>query len=304
MDQGSVLPSQQVCRTEICRGTKYYRPWLNPCAILFIFLLSGCSGSADMEARGRAGSQSEHLGPTLPFTLPSLETLPADDRSDLIRLGYHLVAHTQEYARAYVGNALNCTNCHLNAVRTPHSAPFVGLAMVFPEYRARNARVNRLEDRLDDCFERSMNGRPLPPESRDKAALIAYIEWLSEGVSKEAVSSWRGFRRIASSRQPDPARGKVLFEARCGACHGAGGQDTAIAPPMWGPRSYNIGAGMARMSLAASFIKESMPLGQGGSLSAEDAYDLAAFINRQPRPDFAKKHLDWPQGGKPVDTLY
>ena len=59
-----------------------------------------------------------------------------------------------------------------------------------------------------------------------------------------------------------------------------------------------------RLDTAAAFVKANMPLGQGGSLSDDDAYDVAAFFTRQPRPDFARKHLDWPKGGKPKDARY
>lgn len=237
------------------------------------------------------------------FVPPSLETLPSDERGAKIRYGYQLVANTQEHARGYVGNALNCANCHLDAGRKLHAAPYVGLMSVYPEYRSRNARINTIEDRLDQCFERSLNGRALPPGSREKEAIVAYIAWLSEGVSLESAKQWRGFMRITPTRQPDASKGRALFVAKCTACHGADGQGMA-APPLWGHRSYNIGAGMARASLAAAFIKANMPLGQGGTLSDDEAYDLATFINSQPRTDFQGKLNDWPKGGKPADALY
>jgi thiosulfate dehydrogenase len=238
------------------------------------------------------------------FVPPPLETIPNDERGAKIRYGYQLVVNTQEHARAYVGNALNCASCHLDAGRKLHAAPYVGLISVYPEYRSRNARVNTIEDRLDQCFERSLNGRALPPGSREKEALGAYIAWLSEGVPVDSAKQWRGFPRIAPSRPPDPAKGGALYAVKCSACHGADGQGTTAAPPLWGPRSFNIGAGMARASLAAGFIKANMPLGQSGTLTDNAAYDLAAFIVRQPRPDFPGKANDWPKGGKPDDTLY
>ena len=238
------------------------------------------------------------------FAPPAPEAIPNDERGVKIRYGYQLVVNTQEHARGYVGNALNCAHCHLDAGRKLHAAPYVGLISVYPEYRSRNARMNTIEDRLDQCFERSLNGRALPPGSREKEAIVAYIAWLSEGVSIESARQWRGFLRITPTRTPDPANGRALFAAKCTACHGADGQETAAAPPLWGPRSFNIGAGMARVSLAAGFIKANMPLGQGGTLTDDESYDLAAFINGQPRPDFPSKVYDWPKGGKPADSPY
>ncbi len=234
---------------------------------------------------------------------PPLEAMPNDERGAKIRYGYQLVANTQEHARAFVGNALNCASCHLEAGRKLHAAPYVGLISVYPEYRSRNARINTIEDRLDQCFERSLNGRALPPGSREKEAIVAYIAWLSEGVSLESAKQWRGFPRITPSHQPDLGKGRALFATQCTTCHGADGQG-ASAPPLWGPKSYNIGSGLARVNLAAAFIKANMPLGQGGTLTDDEAYDLAAFINSQPRPDFPGKVNDWPKGGKPTDSPY
>ena len=262
--------------------------------------LGGCATiEADDSELPTASSRTEAV-----FTPPDPDTIPATATGDVIRSGYRLVIDTQHQARAYVGNALNCTNCHLDAGRRLGAAPFVGLATLFPEYRARNDRMNRLEDRLDDCFQRSMNGRPLPPGSHEQAALVAYINWLSQGVPKDAARTWRGFRRISAARQPDPLKGKALFAGQCAACHGDDGHGTLTGPPVWGARSFNIAAGMARVSLAAAFIKANMPLGQGGTLSDDEAYDLAAYITSQPRPDFAGKAGDWPKGGRPADSPY
>jgi len=238
------------------------------------------------------------------YVPPSLEAIPNDARGAQIRYGYQLVTDTREYAGAYVGNALNCSNCHLDAGRKPHAAPYVGLMSVYPEYRSRKGGVSTIEDRLDQCFERSLNGRALPPGSREKEALVAYIAWLSEGVPVEEAREWRGFLKLAPTRAADPANGRALYAVQCAACHGGDGQGTAAAPPPWGPRSFTIGAGLARASLAAGFIKANMPLGRGGMLTDDEAYDLAAFIVRQPRPDFPGKINDWPKGGKPADVPY
>ncbi len=150
----------------------------------------------------------------LGFAPPSLETLPNDERGAQIRYGYQLVANTQEHARGYVGNALNCANCHLDAGRRLHAAPYVGLMSVYPEYRPRNASVSTIEDRLDQCFERSLNGRALPPGSREKEAIVAYIAWLSEGVPVESARAWRGFLKLAPTRTPDPGAAARQLEHR------------------------------------------------------------------------------------------
>lgn len=245
-----------------------------------------------------AGSQASSFHP------PTLEVIPDTEEGKAIRYGYEIVVNTQQHVKDFLGNALNCRNCHLDAGRVPHAGPFVGVYPALPEYRSRNAKMNTLEIRINDCFERSMNGRKLPSDSPEMGALIAYMAWLSQGIPVGSHIPERGFPRIKSSRPPDPVNGRQLYAGKCAVCHGADGQGTSSGPPVWGPGSYNTGAGMARLSIAASFIKRNMPLGQGGTLSDEEAWDLAAFINSQPRPEFAGRAQDWPKGGKPNDIVY
>ncbi len=273
-------------------------------AILGMTMLVSCSGESalvktdELRGAGQTGSAEMEFAP------PSPDTIPGSQLGEQIRLGYLIVVNTQEFAKPYVGNRLNCTNCHLDGGLNPNAASFVGLAAIYPEYRPRSARVNTLADRVNECFERSLNGRALPPDSSKLQAVVAYITWLSRGVPNGATLPWRGLQRIESRRSLDPANGKQVFANKCAFCHGLDGQGTMAAPPVWGPQSYNIAAGMARVSVAAAFIKSNMPRSWGWSLSDDDAYDVAAHINAQPRPDFPGKTNDWPKGGKPSDSPY
>jgi thiosulfate dehydrogenase len=243
---------------------------------------------------------------------PGWHDAPAPDGpvGEAIALGRRILAHTPENAPTYSGNALNCSSCHLDGGRTPWSAPWVGIWGVFPEYRSRSAKVISLQDRINDCFERSLNGRPLPLDSREMMGILAYMQWLSREVPTGKSIAGRGFLRVKSTQTPDPARGARVYARKCALCHGNEGQGTfavsgeMIYPPLWGPKSFNIGAGMARLNTAAAFVKANMPFGQGGSLSDQEAFDVAAFFTRQPRPDFAAKLEDWPKGGKPDDARY
>ena len=235
---------------------------------------------------------------------------PDGPLGEAIAFGRRILTHTPANVPAYAGNALNCTSCHLDGGRTRWAAPWVGIWGVFPEYRSRNAKVNALQDRINDCFERSLNGRPLPLASQEMIGILAYMQWLSREVPTGKSVAGRGFLRIKSTEAPDSARGARIYAQKCALCHGDGGQGTytpsgeQVYPPLWGPKSFNIGAGMARLNTAAAFVKANMPLGQGGSLSDQEAFDVAAFFIRQPRPDFAGKLGDWPKGGKPDDARY
>lgn len=238
------------------------------------------------------------------FAPPSPETIPGDLRGEQIRLGYKMVVDTQGYGKRYVGNALNCTNCHLDAGLNPNAASFVGISLLYPRYHERAGWQMSLADRINECFKRSLNGKSLPPDSVKLTGIVAYIEWLSQNMPAGSAVPWRGIPRLTTTHQPDPLNGKRVYEQKCVFCHGSDGQGTMTAPPVWGPRSYSIGADMARISVAASFIKANMPRGWGWTVTDDEAFDVAAYINTQPRPDFPDKIHDWPKGGKPVDAPY
>jgi thiosulfate dehydrogenase len=241
---------------------------------------------------------------------PPEDAIPDGPVGEAIRLGQKILRQTPAYAARYSGSALTCTNCHTDGGRTPYASPWVGIWGVFPEYRSRNARVNLLEDRINDCFERSMNGRALALDSQEMRAILAYMRWISTGVPTGQDGPGRGFRRITSPAPADPKRGQRIYADKCAVCHGQDGEGTygaqgeTVFPPLWGPRSFNLGAGMARLNTAAAFVKVSMPLGQGGTLTDQEAFDVAAYFTQQPRPDFAGKRKDWPQGDKPEDARY
>ena len=244
---------------------------------------------------------------TVPFVVPAPQTIPDGPLGDAVRRGLSIVNATRVALPGNVGNALNCASCHLNGGTVANAAPFVGLWGVFPEYFARSGRVDTLADRINDCFARSMNGKPIALDGEPMRALLAYIAWLSSGVPTGASVEGRGFAVIAApARAPDPGRGATLYTQRCAECHGAdgGGLNNVGGvygmPPLWGPQSFNDGAGMSRAAVAAAFIRTKMPLGRGGSLDDRDAWDLAAFITSAPRPPFAGAANDYPAGGRPA----
>jgi thiosulfate dehydrogenase len=246
--------------------------------------------------------------PQVPLSAPAADSIPAGPLGDAVKLGQSIVVNTQDTVKPYLGNGLDCVSCHLDGGRVAWAAPLVGLTGVFPEYRTRSARVESLEDRINDCFLRSMNGRALPQGSAQMVAMLAYIAWLSQGVPTGSEVIGRGFREIAAPATPDPVRGKALYAQKCAACHGATGQglrgagNAFVFPPLWGSQSFNTGAGMARVSIAAAFVQAKMPLGNGGTLSDQEAYDIAAYFTAQPRPAFAAQAKDWPKGERPADA--
>lgn len=237
------------------------------------------------------------------FVPPADSLIPAGAEGTTIRRGRALLLHTRDSLPAHVGNRLRCTSCHLDGAVRPGAMSLAGVYARFPQYRPRSAIVERLEDRINDCFRRSMNGTPLAVEGADMRDMVAWLAWISRGVPLGSTVPGHGSPAVPP-RVPDPAAGATLFAADCSRCHGGAGEGTVIAPPVWGDSSYNIGAGMARVRTLASFLRHNMPYDRPGSLTDQQAYDLAGYINSQPRPDFPGKELDWPSGDPPPDVAY
>ncbi|MCP6698388.1 c-type cytochrome [Pseudomonas donghuensis] len=251
------------------------------------------------------------------FETPRLANLLAAANADQVIRGMRLHLQTRELLPNNVGNALNCTSCHLNAGTVADGSPFVGVSAFFPSYAPRAGKEVTLEERINGCFRRSMNGKPLPPQSADMQAMVAYFDWMKMNTLQGDKVAGRGVGKIDTAIKPDLDNGKQVYAEQCAVCHGSNGEGLAredgslVYPPLWGEQSFNIGAGMARTYTAAAFVKRNMPigfhekfpLGQGG-LSDQEAVDVAAWFSQQPRPDFPDKVKDWPNGGKPVDARY
>ncbi|MGB9982307.1 c-type cytochrome [Herbaspirillum sp. AP02] len=251
------------------------------------------------------------------FVTPRLADMLGEKNASQLTRGARLNIETSRMLPGHVGNALNCASCHLNAGTVADGSPYVGVSAFFPSYAARAGRLITLEDRINGCFQRSMNGKPLPPGSEDMKAMLAYIDWMRRDTRTEDKVAGRGVGKIDPQLKPDPVNGQRVYTAQCALCHGEQGQGVKnqasqwVYPPLWGDASFNIGAGMARTYTAAAFVKRNMPialhdrfpLGQGG-LSDQEALDVAEYFTHQPRPDFAPKVNDWPRDKKPADARY
>jgi thiosulfate dehydrogenase len=255
---------------------------------------------------------------------PDIRSLKDDPVDRLVNYGHALFTETAkeigpaaaDEAKRYAGNNLNCASCHLQGGTQPFAMPVTGVWGQFPQYRAREGEVDTLEDRINGCMERSMNGRALPLDGREMRAFLVYMKWLSTGIPDGVtIVGGRALSIKEPQRAADLAHGAQVYAQVCAVCHGADGQGQRNAagagyqfPPLWGPDSYNDGAGMARLLAAAGFIKGNMPLGTTFSapvLSDDDAYDVAGYINSHPRPQKPNLDRDYPNRlQKPVDTPY
>ena len=256
--------------------------------------------------------------PRNPLTDPSLD----DSRlANEIRSGFRIFTNTGVEAARFTPGRMTCNNCHLNGGQREKSLPLVGITGMFPEYNRRSGRLFTLGDRIVDCFLRSQNATGSAHEdeelpsltAREVLALSAYLTWLSKGFEAGKNPPWRGQNTIPPAKlipigSLQPAKGEAIFKERCITCHGIDGQGVAVGDkkpgPLWGPDSWNDGAGAARVYTLAGIIRYSMPYLDPGSMTDEEAQHLAVFINSQPRPVFPFKDKDYRTEKLPVDSVY
>lgn len=239
------------------------------------------------------------------------------EEQELTRYGRELIAHTAEYlgpkgSVRNLSNGMNCQNCHLNAGTQPWGNNYAAVQATYPKFRERSGSVENQIKRVNDCFQRSLNGKPLDSTSREMRAILAYIKWLGTDVRPKRAPRGSGIYKIKGlKRAADPTHGLVVYTQKCQSCHqanGAGllaeGGRSYTYPPLWGKHSYNIGAGLFRLSNLAGYVRYNMPLGatyERPQLTDEEAWDVAAYINSQPRPAMDVSR-DWPNiAGKPFD---
>jgi thiosulfate dehydrogenase len=258
--------------------------------------------------------------PRNPLTDPSLDD---SKLSKDIKWGFRIFTNTPGEVPHLAPGKISCNNCHLNGGQREKSLPLVGVAGMFPEYNRRAGRLYTLADRVVDCFIRSENGtgvieaqgqQVLPtPTSKEVLAVAAYITWLASGSEVGKNPPWRGQNTISMENlipvdKLDPVRGEALFKQHCVNCHGENGQGVQIgdkkAGPLWGPDSWNDGAGAARVYTLAGIIRYAMPYLYPGGLTDEEAQQVAAFINTRPRPSFPFKDNDYLVEKLPVDSVY
>ena len=221
--------------------------------------------------------------------LPHSASSPAlakGSTEDLAALGKRIFHDTPNEARPYVGARLACASCHLNDGTTPYAAPMTGIAPLFPEFSPRVKRMISLRDRIDECFILSENGRPLPENGKEMAAMVAYIESLSTQNDGGAEPSGRGLVNLPAL-SGNPQRGEAIYAAQCAACHGSEGNGVGSTnPPLWGPESFNDGAGMSGIENMAAFVVKNMPPTSTGSLTPQQAFDVSSYIHTKPRPKY------------------
>jgi thiosulfate dehydrogenase len=247
------------------------------------------------------------------WTGAGVNQIPVTTQGELIRYGRKLIENTALYLGpkgtvAHISNGMNCQNCHLDAGTKPWGNNYGAVASTYPRLRERSGVVETIAKRVNDCFERSLNGKAIDSTGKEMRAIVAYIKWLGSDVSKGTRPKGSGIMELPLlSKAADPVKGKLVYTTTCERCHGKNGEGQMNAalngytyPPLWGNNSYNNGAGLFRLSKFAGFVKNNMPNSlnyHSPQLTNEEAWDVAAYVNSQPRPskDLRK---DWPDNKK------
>ncbi|MGH2553974.1 MAG: c-type cytochrome [Chitinophagaceae bacterium] len=261
-------------------------------------------------------TKSKHNDPE-DWQPPDINLVPQTAEGEMIRYGRDLIVHTSTYFGpkgniAPITNGMNCQNCHIWAGVKPFGNSFASVASTYPKFRDRSGILESVEFRINDCMERSLNGTSIDSASKEMKAMVAYLNWVGQFVKKGVKPTGSGNPDIPYlNRAADPINGKSIYVDKCQRCHGHDGEGlfyedstTYRYPPLWGQQSYNVSAGLYRLSRLAGFIKYNMPFDLAQStpqLTDEEAWDVAAFICSQPRPE-KKFTQDWPVlEKKPLD---
>ncbi|SUB82784.1 Cytochrome c [Pragia fontium] len=217
--------------------------------------------------------------------------IPDNEFGKIAEQGKMIFNNPSLYASQYVGNSLTCSNCHLDSGTKAGSAPLWAAYVSYPAYRSKNNHVNSFQERLQGCFRFSMNGKAPALGSPELVALESYAWWLAKGTAINPDEIGRGFTKLSKPAKPaDYARGQIVYQERCAMCHAADGSGQTdnnghvTFPALWGDKSFNWGAGMGSITNAAAFIRANMPYSQGNTLSIQQSWDVALYMDSHDRP--------------------
>ena len=275
--------------------------------IILIYSCGSSEGKEDKTTKAPAAAIAESE------IIPDTSMIPHDPFGESVRYGRELMLNTARYigpdgtAGKYLGNKMNCTNCHQDAGTKPFSFNLMNSHDNYPQYRGREGKVLTLAERVNNCMMRPHNGRPLPLDSKEMVAFLSYFKWINTFVPKDkplkgAKNLHLDFPDIAAN----PERGQALFQENCSRCHGHNGdgqwnadKSTYVYPPLWGNNAYQPGSSMHRIIKQAEWLKNNMPFDKAMPgkpfLTDQQALDIAAFVNndeihKRPNP----KSFDYP----------
>lgn len=279
-------------------------------AIALLMLVVGCTeqnneSSQEDVSQDESPTTEQVSDSTIPTPPPIDELDPENPMTEYIQYGQEIFNETNVVIPEYVGAELSCQSCHADG-GLGSASTMVGVVADYPQYRPREGVAFTLEDRINGCLMRSMNGEPLPYDSKEMRSLMAYFSHLSTGVAIGEERPWFTPNEMKEIPEPNVVKGEELYVAKnCMTCHGDDGEGIGAntGPALWGDKSFNDGAGLARLSKMAAYVQNNMPPGGEGTLTDQEAADLAAYILMHERPEFKYLDQDFPHGPGPDDFI-
>lgn len=275
------------------------------------FIISCNAGSNDYADNKPAENDGEQI-----INIDTSQ-IPNGKFGEAVRYGRKLMLQTAYYIGPngingkYLGNKMNCTNCHQDAGTKSYSFNLAASHQNYPQYRAREGKVLTLAERVNNCVMRPHSGKPLPLDSKEMIAFLSYLKWINEFAA--GTKNFKGEKNLSvqfPATAASPQRGSALFAQHCARCHGANGEGvmqidsvTYQYPPLWGASGYQPGSSMHRIIKQAQWLKANMPQDKATwdkpILTDAEALDIAAFVNDDAihtRPNV--KSFDYPNPGE------
>ena len=239
--------------------------------------------------------------------------IPDNKFGKAVKYGRSLMLNTAYYIGPngtkgrFLGNKMNCSNCHQDAGTKLFSFNLMKSHEDYPQYRAREGKILTLAERVNNCVMRPHNGKPLPLDGEEMVALLSYFKWINSFVAKgEPFPGQKNKSIDLPATAANPEQGKILYDMHCVRCHGKEGEgllqkdkSTYQYPPLWGPEGYQPGSSMHRNIKQAQWLKANMPHDKATAdkpfLTDKEALDIASFVNsdkihKRPNP----KNFDYP----------
>jgi thiosulfate dehydrogenase len=232
---------------------------------------------------------------------------PKGKLGEIVKLGEDIIIHTDtnSLSKPYINSKLQCVNCHRRgednrAGTTNKIGTFIGTATSFPAYSKRYKNIISLQNRIDGCFQRCLNGEKSVVNTEVGIAVESYITWLSTGLpinmsplaprTPSKIEMWSKnrkkfislFKKVTHKNYFD---GHRLYLNKCASCHGKDGQGVGTFPPLWGKLSYTADGSMAKLPNGATWIQDNMPP-NNSNLTDSQTVNITLFINAQPRVSY------------------
>lgn len=229
-------------------------------------------------------------------TKPDVNLLPDGAYKQMVVYGEALMKQTAYYIGPegvngkYLGNKMNCTNCHQEAGTKNYSFSLIHSHQEYPQYRSREDKVLSLAERVNNCVTRPHNGKPLPLDSKEMIAFLSYLKFINDWAADNKVVHSKTKKFELTNHRADTSNGLVLYTKHCARCHGSNGEGLLPKdspsyqyPPLWGSMAYQPGSSMHRVIKQAQWLVTNMPYDLATAnkpvLTPNEALDIAAFVN-------------------------